>query len=155
MNQFQKFARLSPGARAKGRTIEIPPLGRPATSFDNAQILTHGAGRGVPTKLGKLGFHASIPGRVDFVRGQASGGLPRHLDLPVQLGRGFIAPATFSIFRVKQGCSPAERNRSRNHSLSQGADQLSHFKDLNFVGHQPTKRGIHRVGTFTQGLGND
>lgn len=140
---------------AIGRGLAPTSSEAPAT-YHKPQMATHSRGWGVP-----LWNSCAFPpaARQDRPLRDASGLGYRS---SLRLGRGLRARGPFSNIRASirqnrcNGLSrPTERNRSSNHSLSQGADQLSHFKDLNFVGHQPTKRGIHRVGTFTQGLGND
>lgn len=58
------FARHSPRlACAIGRQIVAPPLGLPAAFVIHDQTKIRGAGRGIPSKLGKLGSRVSMPAR--------------------------------------------------------------------------------------------
>jgi hypothetical protein len=114
------FARsLPPRAVAIGRTIKLPPLGRPATFIIHDQM--YGDRRAGARSWGQCDRHAPV--RVNLFRGQGFS--------PERLGRGALL-RSFSANR--RGCSPSVAN------INDAADHLLHNRSDRFPSHSTAPR---------------
>lgn len=146
-----EFARLTPGARAEGRTIELPPLCRP-TAFNQQQTGTgteRGRARGVMCRfaLAVAQDWSVIRGRAGFIIDRGSH--PLAVCGTTRAGRPFVVGRFPAVGWLRGGSSRRlainikTLGRRDVQSLAQG--HPSHFIASNRYGPEPSDGGLRSV----------